>query len=304
MAGAVNPTPSLCLVCRTVLGRGEPCDLDPRHPVAPLDDRDGRERVLAAVWGPPSARERARQLTRAGAGGGVAGGILEALGNGCGGCGELAGGGEVGAVLGVLAAIVAVALFAVVLVWLIGRAVAAWQRRKHRLKPRGAPRQVDFRRRGAWVEGVVVGGPAIGSWTGEHDCAAWGVEVRADDAREGDVLLRDGAAAGFTVRLDDGRAVEVPAGRVRVQAEGELPSSARERVGGDALSGQLGDLAGGEDEYERPIPGASAEAVLVRPGDRVRVHGPLEPLATGDGGYREGAAAWRPAGVPWLTRVG
>ena len=37
-SGAVNPTPAICLVCRSVLDRGEACDLDPRHPVAALAD--------------------------------------------------------------------------------------------------------------------------------------------------------------------------------------------------------------------------------------------------------------------------
>lgn len=291
-------------MCRTVLGRGEACDLDPRHPVAALDDANGRARVLLAVWGPPSARERARQLARAGASGGAAGGLLEGLGQGCGGCGELAGTGEFGAVIAVIVAIIAVALFAVLLVWLIGRAVAAWQRRKHRLKPRGAQRNVDFRPRGAWVEGVVEVGAPMGSWTGQLDCVAWGVEVRADTAREGDVLMRDGRSAGFTLRLDDGRRITVPAGRIRVQAEGELPSTAREHIEGDALTAQLGDLAQCEDEYDRLVPAEEADSVLIQPGDRVRVHGPLEPVTTGDGGYRDGASTFRPAGVAWLTRVG
>ena len=101
-SGAVNPTPAICLVCRSVLDRGEACDLDPRHPVAALADASGRERVLLAVWGPPSARARARQLARAGASGGAVGGLLEGLGQGCGGCGEFAGTGEFGAVLAVI----------------------------------------------------------------------------------------------------------------------------------------------------------------------------------------------------------
>jgi hypothetical protein len=304
LTGAANPVSFLCLECRTVLDRGEVCDLDPRHPVAPLDSPQGRERVLGAVWGPAPARQRARQLTRAGVGGGAAGGILEGIGQGCGGCGELAGAGEVGAVIGVILAIVAVALFAVVLVWLIGRAVVAWQRRKHRLLPRGAARNVDYRRRGAWVEGVVEAKAPMGSWTGQADCVAWGLEVRADKSRDGDVLMRDGRTAPFTVRLADGRRVEVPAGRVRVQADGDVPEHARETVTGDALKEQLGSLAASEEEYEALIPGETAEVVMLNSGDRVRVHGPLEAAATGEGGYREGAAVYRPAGVAWLTRVG
>jgi len=304
LTGAANPVPCLCLVCRTVLGRGEPCDIDPLHAVAPLDSPHGRESVLAAVWGPGSARQRARELTRAGVGGGAAGGILEGIGQGCGGCGELAGAGEAGAIIGVILAILAVAFFAVVIAWLVGRAVVAWQRRKHRLRPRGAARNVDYRRRGAWVEGVVEAKAPMGSWTGQADCVAWGLEVRADESRDGDVVMRDGRAAPFAVRLADGRRVEVPAGRVRVQAEGEVPEHARERVDGDALKTQLGSLADRAEEYEALVPGEHAEVVMLNPGDRVRVHGPLEAVATGDGGYRDGAAVFRSAGVAWLTRVG
>lgn len=301
---AVNPVPCLCLECRTVLGRGEACDVDPRHRVAALDDPNGRERVLGTVWGPASARQRARLLTRAGASGGAAGGLLEGLGQGCGGCGDLAGAGELGAVISVIVAIVVVALLAVVIVWLIGRAVVAWQRRRHRLTPLGAARNIDYRRRGAWVEGTVEAKALGASWTGQSDCVAWGLEVRADDAREGDVVMRDGQAMAFSVRLADGRRLDVPAGRVRLQAEGELPSIAREVVDGEALEAHLGALAAGADEYEALVPGAHAEVVMLHAGDRVRVHGALEASATGDGGYREGATSVRPAGVAWLTRVG
>jgi hypothetical protein len=144
----------------------------------------------------------------------------------------------------------------------------------------------------------------MGSWTGQADCVAWGLEVRADASRDGDVMMRDGRAAPFAVRLADGRRVEVPAGRVRVQAEGEVPAHAREKVDGDALKEQLGSLAAGAEEYEALVPGEHAEVVMLNPGDRVRVHGPLEAVATGDGGYRDGAAVFRPAGIAWLTRVG
>lgn len=297
------PTPAMCLVCRVALAPGEPCDFDPKHPTAPLTEGAGRERALAAVWGPPSARAQARRLTRAGASGGIAGGAAEVLGHGCGGCGELAGAGELGAVIGVILAIVAVALSAVIVVWLIGRAVTAWQRRKHRLLPMGAPRGLPMR--GAtWVEGVVEGRAPMPSWTGEEDCLAWGVEVLADAHRGGAVLLRDGRTTALTLRLDDGRVVRVPEGRARVWSAGELPEGARESVKGDALRGLLGGLAEGEDEYEVVIPAERAESVMIGPGDRVRLGGALVPAGAGDGGYREGAQELLATGVPRLVRVG
>lgn len=292
----------LCLVCRTRLGVGEVCDLDPRHPVAALDTPAGRERAISAVWGPASARSQARQLARAGAGGGVAGGAAEALGHGCTGCGELAGAGEAGAVIGVVLAIVAVALSAVILVWLIGKAVTAWQRRKHRLRPQGVPRALPVGV-GAWVEGTVRARLHQGSFSGERDCVAWGLVALADEHRTGPVLLRDGRTEAFALALDDGRTVEVPAGRARVWSAGDAPASAREDLEGDALRGLLGPLAKGEDEYDAPAPAARAESVLILPGDRVRLFGEMAPVA-GDGGYREAVSTLRVTSVPRLARLG
>lgn len=296
------PAQGMCLVCRVVLDPGAQCDLDPKHPVAELHTEGGRERALSTLWGPPSARAQARQLGRAGASGGVAGGMAEALGHGCGGCGELAGAGELGAVIAVIVAIVAVALSAVILVWLIGRAVTAWQRRKHRLKPLGAPR-VPPERRGAFLEGVVEAKSSLRSWTGEEPCTAWGLEVLADDHRIGAVMLRDGRTAAFTLLTDDGRRVEVPAGRARVWSV-EKSSDGRETVKGDALRSMLGGLSEAEDEYDVLVPADRAECVLVRPGDRVRLVGALEALPSTDGGYRDGSSSFRPVGVPRIARVG
>jgi hypothetical protein len=206
-------------------------------------------------------------------------------------------------VIGVVLAIVAVALSAVILAWLIGKAVTAWQRRKHRLRPQGAPRAIA-EREGAWVEGTVRAQRTIGSFSGERDCVAWGVTALADEHRGGPVLLRDGRTEAFIVALDDGRTVEVPAGRARVWSVGEAPEAARETVEGDALRGLLGPIARGEDEYDVLAPAERAESVLILPGDRVRLFAALTPVASEGGGYREGPSTLRVSGVPRLARVG
>ncbi|MFO0623990.1 MAG: hypothetical protein U0325_00110 [Polyangiales bacterium] len=290
----------LCLTCRTRLRAGEACDLDPRHPVAALDTPAGWEHALSAVWGPASARTQARQLARAGAGGGVAGGAAEALGHGCNGCGELAGAGEAGAVIGVLLAIVAVALSAVLLVWLIGKAVTAWQRRKHRLRPQGAPRALAVGQ-GAWVEGTVRATKLLGSFTGQRDCVAWGAVALADAHRGGPVLLRDGCTAAFTLALDDGRTVEVPAGRAR----GGTRVSARDGARGPRRRRRARPprrAGGGRRRPQRPRAAGLLEVGAHPPG-RPRA-APARSRRSRPRGYREAATVLRATGVPRLARVG
>jgi len=207
----VKPRTALCLDCRTALTPGESCDAHPRARAVDLANPADRNRALDAVWGPPHLRMRT--AAKAGGLGGGAGGIFE----GCGGCGEL---GSIEGEAAVALLVVVVAAFVAIGLYLLIKHIVYWIR-EYRARPRPAgsawkPLHPQRTVRGTIV--AVTGGETIAPLTATP-CAAWGLVLEHDRATGGRVMLRDGETRGMTIRLDDGRTLELPAGRVRVDGK-------------------------------------------------------------------------------------
>lgn len=208
---------ALCLQCRTALAAGEQCDAHPRAVPVDLADARQRGRALDAVWGPPHVR--AKQTASAGAAGGTAGGIAEGCGASCEGCGELGnlGKGSGEALVAVLV-IIAAAVVAILLYYLIKHLIHAIRRYRARPKPRGSRWHPSPSTR--VLRGTITDATPTTAPLSETPCAAWSVVIGVDRASEGPIMLRDGATAGLMLTLDDGRTVSIPAGRIRVHADG------------------------------------------------------------------------------------
>lgn len=271
----VDARGALCLVCRTALAPGETCDGGPHHKAVRLAEPAERAKALDRVWGPPHLR--AKGVASATATGGGVGGLFE----GCGGCGDLAGGGELGAVI----LVIVIAAIAFIAIWWISTRIAhAIRNHRARLRPQGA---VALSTPRGSIAGTVTRGEA------------WGVELRHDDALGSKVMLRDGATSGLQITVDDGRVLEVPAGRARVFGDGE-------KIDGAAAARRV-DPAYRDQDNHAVIPWDRAEEVKLAVGDRVELYGALDQRPDPNArevGYRDAAASiLMPAGVPWLRKV-
>jgi hypothetical protein len=93
-------------------------------------------------------------------------------------------------------------------------------------------------------------------------------------------MLRDTACAGFTLELDDGRRVEVPAGPIEVAMEG----ARLEPLSTDEWRALLAWLRAAPSPEPRPvIPHDDVIACRIADGDRVELWAELAP---GDAPYR------------------
>jgi hypothetical protein len=126
------------------------------------------------------------------------------------------------------------------------------------------------------------------------DCVAYGVWLVDRHAEKSPVLLRDGAALGFDVELDDGRVARVPAGSVDFAGEGESRRLRRVR---ENLARYLGRLdphwsAGRRGSH---LPFSQVREAVLRPGDRLILRADLhvvpDPRAAAGSAYRVAAAA-------------
>lgn len=295
---------AVCVDCRTLLGAGERCDGGAGHRVVPLDTLEGRRKLLDEVWGPPSARRRARQLAKAGGGGAGVGTFLDGCTN-CGGC-DFPTSGE--ALLFVLAIFVA-AIAAIAIYWIVVKIIEYVRARRNRPKPNGGLLRPASLGRRAGPAGVVTrvlpaasgAAPALQAPAGGAACAAFSVDLRCERFLRSDLMLHDGESAGFEVRLDDGSVAQVPAGRVRLEGRAERRSRASAPKVEDWVSGLGPKVVDPEDFDFDPFPYDRVDEITVRPGDRVRLFGELEripdPEAPAD--YRGAAPAILvPRGVP------
>lgn len=137
------------------------------------------------------------------------------------------------------------------------------------LRPRGAadvwmPLARRTPRRGI-AEGRTVLSPL-----GREPCVAYGLALvtnRPAVARR-DVVWREAATLGFSVRLDDGALVRVPAGRVRFDVDRQRAYYAPRAQAAEYLPAGLGIQIIGEPDF---IPFDKALEDVVRPGDRVEI---------------------------------
>jgi hypothetical protein len=288
----------ICLDCRTALGNNETCDGGPRHRTTSLRTPEGRERLLAEVWGPPGVRRRLRQMALAGGTGAAAGGLVK---GGCEtGCAVLECSGAV-ADFPPLAVIVAAAVLAVGLFLLVAKIVEWRRRRRNRPRPNGALRPPKTPH-GSRRRGTVIEGPASLGDLGEGQVLAYGLRLQQSHVLRSDLMLSDGVSSGFSVRLEDGATLQIPAGRLRLEGAGRSADKARVA----AYLQQLDPRRATAGDELDPIPHDRATELLVCPGDTVEVVGRLVPAVdtrAAEAGYRQAAPSVLAPEGPFVVRL-
>jgi hypothetical protein len=141
---------------------------------------------------------------------------------------------------------------------------------------------------------------------GREPCLAYGLALLTNRPAIGqrDVLWREAATVGFSVRLDEGGTVRIAPGRIRFEVDRHHAYSAPRSQAAEHLPGALGIRITGELDF---IPFDAALEQVVRPGDRVELLGTVE--------LREDTTAPRPfprapaqtvlvpVGIPIVRRV-
>lgn len=247
----------MCLACRMALTQAQ-CPAGHRDVVAVTDT----EALVRETWGPPRLRQQLLEAGTAGSAGGGAWSLLD-----CGSAVDLD--------LEALAIVVVV----IAAVWLAARAVARFVRaRTRRRMVRGAtrslPRIARTGQTGTILPGATAPVPTLG------DAVAFAAEYEFGGRR----TLHDAATIGFEVLLDTGERVIVPAGSCVVALD-----TARE-VG---LPPLVHRDAGSFD----PFIHQRVRGVALRPGDRVEVCSPLDPVPDDRAGYRDIGQVRTPRGV-------
>jgi hypothetical protein len=263
----------------------------PRGKVLDLADPAQRTKAIDEVWGPPHVR--ARKVAQVGGAGGGGAGVFQSCGE-CGGCDIPEVSGEAAVVLLV---IIAAAIAAVILYYLVKWIAHAIRNYRARPRPNGAPWKLPRGRhslRGKIREATLGPAPFTGT-----PCAAWAVTITHDRTTNGPVMLRDGATAGLTLELDDGRTAQIPAGRVRIAARGD-----EAKVSIDYLRSIDRDYH--DIEAHGVIVVDEGHEVRLAIGDAVEIVGGLEERfdPNAPGGYREAPATQLIlSGTPTLVPV-
>lgn len=286
---------AICLDCRTVLHEGEACDGGPGHRVTSLRHATGRERLLEEVWGSEPARRRAiarhqRRMTV----------VMTAMGAGI----------AVGAlvcvlIMSLLDAPTSILLVPAVLFPFFIILVDDLARHRASLLPAGARHLPAPSRRRVALPGRIVSGETIPAPVTSRPCVGYGLALVRTRARAGAVMLHDAATGGFDVKLDDGRTVRVPAGRLCLEAPLPRVSDAP----GEGLDGYLKalDPTRAPGDLLDPFAHDLAFEARLRPGDRVEVLAALEvvpDVRAPPTGYRQAAATVLvPDGVPTIRCV-
>jgi hypothetical protein len=254
--------PRVCLDCRTVLHRDKRCD-SKQHRVVALATTKGRAAWLEALWGPPDARARAKELAKA-SGSGAGFGLLLELGE----CVPDVGAAAVMAVMAVIGLLVGAAW------WFVTKIEALYRAYRDRLLPNGPAKKVA-KLRGA-RRGTVVGGPSILAPGSGEPCLGYGVELLAKGRLKMRTVLREGQTGGFSIELDDGDRVEVPAGRIRIRG----PTARHDPS--DVIEDMLRPIRERfpADELE-PLPVDEVAETLLLDGDEVILRGDLQEAAVG-----------------------
>jgi len=284
---------SICIDCRTLLAEGERCDAGHRHRVVSLKSPEGRGALLDEVWGPPSVRRRAMQLAKAGGGGLTFGSVFD----GCTACDACTTGGDLGEFAVIVAGIMLIAAVVVVVYYVLIKIIEAIQAWRNRLKPHGALRRPASVGRGASFMGSVTQAATLNAPASQTPCAAYALDLASRRFLGGELMLHDAATAGFEVRLEDGRRVQVPAGRIRLEGVAGLES------GTSTLQSYLQsiDPARGNADDLDPLPFDEVRETRLCKGDRVQIHGTLEPIPDPEapaGDYRQAAPViYVPVGV-------
>jgi hypothetical protein len=285
-----------CMDCRTVLRGVEECPGGESHRVLDLGRKEDLERLREEVWGPADWRRQKRALARAGGGGAAVGGLGD-VASGCSACDALDIGGGLGEILGAIFVILAVALAAVALVWAIGKLVGWLRERADRPKPHGAllpPTRLLSKRR---LVGTVVGTAGGSAPFSLGSSAGWALELTCKRFVGNAVMMRDGESFGFEVRTDQDRTVRVPPGMMRLVKGGES-----DEPNESLLRNHVASLQGfSSDDDLAAIPFERAQALEIRPGDRIEI---IATMDAAESGYRDAdGSLLLVRGVPSVRKI-
>lgn len=174
------------------------------------------------------------------------------------------------------------------------------------MKPIGATRPRPQLVGATSIVGVVDDSPLQLSPIGRIPCVAFSVELRNQDAHESTLLLRDGATCGFHITTDDQQIVWIPPGIIDM-VNGHTPVDDFDARLYLARLDPLSESFTGAD----PFPFEQALESALQPGNRVRVHNPIQLTphapaghAIPESGYRQSAGnVMVPRGTPRIEIV-
>jgi hypothetical protein len=293
----LGPRTSVCLVCRTVLGPGEPCDQGAGHQVVSLLEEPGRNSLVLATWGDRSARIEARRaLDRRQQAGGI--GAVAGL---------FAGVGISLALTGATEALpLAVGLVGSGIGWVVGQrrgGVPIFPIGGAPIADARAPDGADGRLHGP--RGEIEGGCDLSSPASGTECIAYALELRVEAGGGPRTILRDAVTTGFTVHLDGGGLAEVPPGRLRILGEMQQQVD----VDNLLLDDHLRTILPGhrpESPFNPLYHNVVCEQLLL-PGDQVELAGLFEPTPSRHAEatmYRDAPPSiLAPRGIPLLRIV-
>tara|TARA_R110002096_G_scaffold42143_3_gene113578 strand:+ start:60168 stop:61097 length:930 start_codon:yes stop_codon:yes gene_type:complete len=289
---------ALCAHCRTLTIDGAPCPDAEHHRIYALGDALGREQLMTDVWGPPGLRRRMKELGKAGATGGGAGGLLD-----CGGCDP----GFASSELGVVVLTIVVVGFVFMLgYWLLTATARFLRRRRHTLTPTGAVAPAPHCGHATGMIGVVAPQATLTSPLGAQTCVAYAIEFsyRSGWRRRG-VMLREATTKGFELMLSSGAIVRIPAGPIVL----DMQSAASVRPSEESLARYRLKLDPQRTRYDdlELFPQDQIREETIGVGDRIELRSPVKEVVDGagrPGSYRTSPATYLvPQGVPRLRLI-
>lgn len=161
----------------------------------------------------------------------------------------------------------------------------------------------DARRGARGHAGTILPGAAVQAPLSRIPCVAFAVTVRVAGSHGRDILLRDGYSVGFTLELDHGGTVAIPAGRVRIEGDGPW-------LRHETLAAYVHVCAPWLAQHPAfAHVDKSARELLLRPGDRVEVIADTVEAApdpgAASGPYRDAAPTTVVVtGIPVIRLVG
>jgi hypothetical protein len=254
----------VCIDCRTLLSDAA-CPAGGRHRVTSLAETEPREKLLDAVWGPKSVRQRLVEAGKVGAGSAAASTGFHAC--------DVWGALELDWFI--------VVFLGVAILWFLGAwIVGIIKRRRARRSGCGAraPGLQVGRMRG--VPGTVRAARSEPDPVTSMSCVAYGAELRD----RGGVMLRDAATVGFDLELVTGETVRVPPGAIVIDMQ-RAPEVGAEL---DEYRGRIDPVRDEVLDLEA-FPGDEIRLRLIKPGDTVEFLGEVEPQPVGEAGYRDAA---------------
>lgn len=224
-----------------------------------------REKLLDAVWGPASVRQRLVEAGKVGAG-------TAAASTGFHAC-DVWGALELDWFL--------VVFLAVAILWFLGAWIVGLIKRRRAQRSGCGARALGIqvgRMRG--VPGTVRATSTAKEPLTHAACVAYGAELRD----RGGVMLRDFATVGFELDLVTGETVSVPPGMVAI----DMTRAPEVDCYLDGYRSHIDPLRETTIDLEA-FPGTDVRLRLIQPGDTVELFGEFERAVVGEVGYRDPA---------------